>query len=48
MKFPEYRGRRMRGSESIRRMVRETTVSPDNFIYPMFVTFGDGVTCSNP
>ena len=43
MKFPEYRGRRMRGSENIRRMVRETTVSPDNFIYPMFVTFGKNV-----
>ena len=43
MKFPEYRGRRMRGSANIRRMVRETIVTPDNFIYPMFVTFGKNV-----
>ena len=24
-------------------MVRETSLSPDNFIYPLFVTFGKGV-----
>jgi len=43
MYFPQYRPRRLRASETIRRMVRETTLSPDNFIYPMFVTHGKGV-----
>ena len=43
MYFPQYRPRRLRASETIRRMVRETTLSPDNFIYPMFVTHGKGI-----
>jgi len=43
MKFPEYRGRRMRASEGLRKMVRETRLSPDNLIYPVFVNFGKGV-----
>ncbi|MDH4100331.1 MAG: porphobilinogen synthase [Nitrospirota bacterium] len=43
MYFPTYRPRRMRETESLRRMVRETRLSPDNLIYPMFVTFGKGV-----
>jgi porphobilinogen synthase len=43
MYFPQYRPRRMRANETIRRMVRETTLSPDNFIYPLFVTHGKGV-----
>jgi porphobilinogen synthase len=43
MYFPQYRPRRLRANETIRRMVRETTLSPDNFIYPMFVTHGKGV-----
>jgi len=33
----------MRMNETIRRMVRETTLSADDFIYPMFVTHGKGV-----
>lgn len=41
--FPVHRPRRLRNSESIRRMVRETILSPDDFIYPLFVTFGKGV-----
>ena len=28
---------------TIRRMVRETSLSPDNFIYPLFITFGKNV-----
>lgn len=40
MQFPEYRPRRMRRSEGLRRLVRETTLSPDNFIYPLFVCPG--------
>jgi porphobilinogen synthase len=41
--FPVHRPRRLRKNENIRRMVRETSLSPDNFIYPLFVTFGKGV-----
>jgi len=41
--FPAHRPRRLRSSEAIRRMVRETILSPDDFIYPLFVTFGKGV-----
>lgn len=40
MQFPEYRSRRMRRSEGLRRLMRETTLSVDNFIYPMFVCPG--------
>jgi porphobilinogen synthase len=43
MSFPENRPRRLRRSESLRRMVRETTLSPDNFMYPLFVVPGKGV-----
>jgi len=35
------RPRRLRLSPNIRRMVRETQVTPDDFIYPLFVRFGD-------
>ncbi|HEY8477363.1 MAG TPA: porphobilinogen synthase, partial [Chloroflexota bacterium] len=35
--------RRMRRTESLRRMVRETTVAPDDLIYPLFVVPGQGV-----
>jgi porphobilinogen synthase len=40
---PIYRPRRLRANENIRRMVRETRLSPDDFIYPLFVTHGKGV-----
>lgn len=40
MTFPYYRPRRLRRNENIRRMVRETTLSVDDFIYPLFVTEG--------
>jgi porphobilinogen synthase len=40
---PVYRPRRLRSNENIRRMVRETKLSPDDFIYPLFVTHGKGV-----
>ncbi len=38
--FPAYRPRRVRMSENLRRMVRETTLSPADFIYPLFVVHG--------
>jgi porphobilinogen synthase len=41
--FPIHRPRRLRKNETIRRMVRETSLSPDDFIYPLFVTFGRGL-----
>ena len=37
------RPRRLRRTEPIRRLVRETRLSPDNFIYPLFVCEGEGV-----
>jgi porphobilinogen synthase len=40
---PLYRPRRLRSNETIRRMVRETRLSPDDFILPLFVTHGRGV-----
>ena len=43
MSYPIYRPRRLRSNENIRRMVRETRLSPDDFIYPLFVTHGKGV-----
>jgi porphobilinogen synthase len=41
--FPATRLRRLRRSETLRAMVRETTLSPRDFIYPYFVTHGRGV-----
>jgi porphobilinogen synthase len=41
--FPIHRPRRLRKNETIRKMVRETSISPDDFIYPLFVTYGRGV-----
>ena len=43
MQYPIYRPRRTRRTETLRRMVRETRLSPDNFIYPLFVVHGNGV-----
>ncbi len=37
---PTLRPRRLRRTNAIRRMVRETTLTPDDFIYPMFVREG--------
>ncbi|SRR5579875_2178206 len=36
--FPTQRLRRLRRSEGLRRMVRETTLDPADFIYPLFVS----------
>jgi porphobilinogen synthase len=43
MAFPITRGRRLRRNELIRSMVRETHLSPKDFIYPLFVCPGEGV-----
>ena len=41
MGFPVHRLRRLRQHASLRRMVRETQLTPADFIYPLFVTFGE-------
>ena len=43
MPFPIHRPRRLRRTETIRRMVRETSLEPSDFIAPLFVCDGDGV-----
>ncbi len=40
MTYPEHRPRRLRRSEGIRRMVRETRLSVDDLIYPLFAAAG--------
>ena len=37
------RPRRLRSSSQIRNMVRETRISPDSLIYPMFVAEGENI-----
>ena len=43
MAFPIHRPRRLRRTEALRRMVRETELRPSDFIYPLFVVEGRGV-----
>jgi len=43
MFFPEYRARRLRRTPSLRRMVRETALAVDDFIYPMFSVHGENI-----
>ena len=43
MSYPDERPRRLRSSERLRAMVRETSVSPVNLIYPLFVAPGEGL-----
>ncbi|MBI3949261.1 MAG: porphobilinogen synthase [Acidobacteria bacterium] len=43
MAFPIHRPRRLRRNEQLRRMVRETSLSVDDLIYPLFVCPGKGV-----
>jgi porphobilinogen synthase len=42
--FPMSRPRRLRQSDWMRRMVSETMISPDDFIYPMFICEGSKVS----
>ncbi|MFK8273609.1 porphobilinogen synthase [Capnocytophaga canimorsus] len=41
--YPLKRNRRLRTSEAIRSLVRETIVTPDDFLVPLFVVEGKGV-----
>ncbi|HMG87017.1 MAG TPA: porphobilinogen synthase [Terracidiphilus sp.] len=43
MPFPEMRLRRLRRTESLRALVRETTLNPGDLIYPLFICPGEGV-----
>jgi len=43
MSFPDERPRRLRRTERLRAMVRETTLTPASLIYPLFVTPGSGL-----
>ena len=44
--FPIQRPRRLRGTEPLRGLVRETVLQPGDFVYPYFVMPGQGI--SNP
>src|SRR4051812_50099751 len=41
--FPSYRPRRMRRTESLRRLVRETQLAPSQLVLPLFVRSGRGI-----
>ena len=43
MSFPAHRKRRLRVSESMRRLVRETHLEPSQFVLPLFVCPGEGI-----
>jgi porphobilinogen synthase len=43
MSFPETRMRRLRRSESLRALVRETSLNAGDLIYPLFLCPGEGV-----
>ena len=43
MLFPDYRPRRLRQNEAFRRMIRETVLSVDDLILPLFAIDGKGV-----
>ncbi len=43
MAFPNHRMRRLRATESLRALVRETRLAPSQFILPLFVCPGEGV-----
>src|SRR5438067_13220768 len=43
MAFPITRLRRLRRTDTLRSMVRETRLTPTNFVYPMFVCPGERV-----
>jgi len=43
MPYPTTRLRRLRVTPALRRMVAETALAPDDFVYPLFVVHGAGV-----
>lgn len=43
MVFPKIRMRRLRSSAAMRRLVRETSLSVDDFVYPLFIREGENL-----
>jgi len=43
MGFPKIRMRRLRSSDSMRRLVRQTTLNIDDLVYPLFIREGKGL-----
>jgi len=43
MPYPQERPRRLRRTEALRALVRETTLAPDDLVWPLFVVPGRGV-----
>lgn len=43
MRFPTVRNRRLRKTSALRSLVRETVLSVNDFIYPIFVTYGQNI-----
>src|SRR5712671_377428 len=43
MAFPATRMRRLRSTETLRSLVRETRLTPESLVYPMFVCAGSGI-----
>ena len=43
MLFPEYRPRRLRQNSALRRIIRETVVSTDDLILPLFTVSGKNI-----
>ncbi|MBT8376830.1 MAG: porphobilinogen synthase [Winogradskyella sp.] len=41
--YPNRRNRRLRTNETIRALVRETTISPNDFLVPLFIVEGKGI-----
>lgn len=41
--FPLRRNRRLRTNESIRSLVRETIITPNDFLVPLFIVEGKGI-----
>jgi len=48
MLFPDYRPRRLRQSENLRRMIRETSLSVNDLILPLFVIAGKDIKSPIP
>lgn len=46
--FPLHRDRRLRTNESIRSLVRETILTPNDFMFPMFIAEGTNVEVAIP
>ena len=41
--YPIKRNRRLRSNESIRSLVRETLITPNDFLVPLFIVEGKGI-----